>query len=166
MATLRVFFLSVTAVGAMASIGFAAGRSTAPRPSGAPDASIALRELESRLSTRIAESEQKITARMPIGCQSSALAPPAPTPPEKADSPPPSPEEDESRESSESIAAFDNARKLLDTALTRGSWGEASRDAFRNGLYGVSPARRQELMESLVLAINSGRLVPSAVPPI
>lgn len=168
MSNLRGFFVSVSAIATIATLGAVAGRLTAPPSSGDRSASIAMRELESRLSVRITESEQKIRAAIPTGCPSPSLAAPVLTPTETekvvANSLPTP--EDENSESSESIAAFDNVRNLLDTALTRGSWGEASRNTFRNTLHSVSPARQQELVDSLVLAINSGRLVPTAIPPI
>jgi len=162
--------LSVMAVGAIAAVGFISGRLTAPQPprSREPSVSIALSEL----SARLAGIEQKVTSGVPIGCQSPSVVPavpPAaerPTPAEKVVTDPPSTAEDERSESSASIAAFDSARTLLDGALARGSWGEATRDTFRNTLHSVSPARRQELVDSLVLAINSGKLVPTAIPPI
>jgi hypothetical protein len=123
------------------------------------------------LSTRIAGIEQKITTTGYIGSQCPSVTPvtaPAerPSPAEKAIPDPSSTLEDEISESSVSIAAFDDARKLLDGAQARGSWGEANRDTFRNTLRSVTPARRQELVDSLVLAINSGRLVPTAIPPL
>lgn len=68
-------------------------------------------------------------------------------------------------ETPEGIAAFDEAQKMTANALASGHWGVTERTAFRRKLSLVSANRRMELLEGLSMALNTGKIKTSAIPP-
>lgn len=74
------------------------------------------------------------------------------------------------RETSDSVSieqadAFDDSLALIEDSRSTGVWDGNMRDQFRNLLGKVNPDQRQELMLSIIRAVNNGEIKPQMDGP-
>jgi hypothetical protein len=126
-------------------------------------------ELEQRLAERVERLDRRV-ATLKV-TQEAVGATPAVPPPQPA---PPAPSalaaadaEEEEFETPESIEAFDATQRLVDDAIaSRSPWDEARREAFRAKTRFLTRSQLQSVMSGLMVAINTGKLQVSALPPL
>ncbi|NOK34046.1 hypothetical protein HMI49_12665 [Corallococcus exercitus] len=58
----------------------------------------------------------------------------------------------------QSVAAFNQGRGLVENAVATGRWSEAQRQELRSLLSQLTPEQRQEIIRTLVVSINSGKV--------
>jgi hypothetical protein len=165
-----------TVLAGAAAIGvFFAGRASESRSqqSRTPDISSALDRLEQRMTRRIEESERRTLEAMPSEhrvlverIQGGTPNDASPSASDNGSSREVAAEEPEPAPSPESMAAFEEAQKGLDQALARKTWDEQDRDALRANLNVLTDSQRFAVMDRLILAINQGKLNPTAIPPL
>ncbi|MCY1033476.1 hypothetical protein OV207_18635 [Corallococcus sp. BB11-1] len=71
---------------------------------------------------------------------------------------PPAPEPRPPQPTPQSVAAFSQGRRLVENAVATGRWSEAQRDELRSLLSQLTPEQRQEIIRTLVVNINGGKV--------
>jgi hypothetical protein len=68
--------------------------------------------------------------------------------------------------SNDQEVAFERARSMVDDGLARGSWSEDDRAHLRQSLRGLPSEAREQVMSSLFVAVNEGRIQPQVHGPL
>lgn len=134
--------------------------SEAPRPASGED----------RAAARLAALERRVGELTSAVRDNAHTGAPRPvTPPSGAATPEPAAPSDDTdaAPTPESVAAFDAAERMISDAVAhRVIWDEAKREDLRAQIGVLSKSQLETVYSHFFVALNSGKLVASAVPPL